>query len=129
MCQGDFTVEYAGQLRTPSANFISRLVEKHSYCRQTNTYFSNFDNIRIPDQYNVKMTFTSLLPNNFNNFLYSYWYNSPIQKQYGKFMVQKGIAGEFMDGALSAVSQLADEFNEQVAKTTRDLQEESGYHN
>ena len=27
--------------------------------------------IKIPDAYNVKITFTSLLPNNFNNYLYA----------------------------------------------------------
>ena len=31
--------------------------------------------IKIPDVYRVKMSFKSLLPNNFNNFLYTYSQN------------------------------------------------------
>ena len=38
------------------------------------------DIIRIPDIYNVTCTFKSLLPENFNNFLYSFSQNNKITK-------------------------------------------------
>lgn len=138
MCQGDFTVDYAGQLRKPSYKLLNELCHRYANTRedeavnslfgeynyQTNSQYAeqynfaianNVDSIRIPDQYNIKMTFTSLLPNNFNNFLYSYWYNDPIKKMgknCEKPLTQKSVAGEFLEKSGEAVKKLAEDFSE-----------------
>ena len=73
MCTGNFKVEFKGVLRTPSQEVIKTLVTKHlkpeysideSALRKTGI-------AKIPDVYHVSLTFKSLLPNNFNNFIYS----------------------------------------------------------
>ena len=73
MCTGNFKVEFKGVLRTPSQEVIKTLVTKHlkpeysideSILRKTGI-------AKIPDVYHVSLTFKSLLPNNFNNFIYS----------------------------------------------------------
>ena len=80
MCQGEFKVESKGTLRRPSDLFLEILSGKF-----TNDKFGMLsddlkanDIIRIPDIYDVHMTFTSLLPNNFNNFLFANYANKHI---------------------------------------------------
>ena len=52
--------------------------------------------IKIPDIYRVKMTFKSLLPANFNNFLFAYAANMNITKPNGK--------SAYADGSFKAVN-------------------------
>jgi hypothetical protein len=79
MCQGDFKVETMGVLRKPSKEFFKRL-DKHLNSGIKLTASDMEDLIKIPDIYKVTCSFTSLLPNNFNNYLYSYYNNSTISK-------------------------------------------------
>lgn len=72
MCSGDFSCSMKGCLRKPSDKFLEELRKF-----QNNKY--NFDknkspikDIRIPDVYEVHLTFKSLLPNTFNNFIFQY---------------------------------------------------------
>ena len=80
MCQGDFKVESKGVLRKPSWTLINQLVNSHLNPRSSLTDLALLTNdlIRIPDIYDVHLTFTSLLPNNFNNFLFANYANQKI---------------------------------------------------
>ena len=69
-CAGDFSVHYSGMLRHPSAAFMEQLkMRMNNSFSHDNTMK---DIIRVPDVYKVELKFTSLLPNNFNNFLFMY---------------------------------------------------------
>lgn len=73
MCTGDFKVEFKGVLRTPSQEVLKTLVTKYlkpEYSIDEST-LRKTGIAKIPDVYHVSLTFKSLLPNNFNNFIYS----------------------------------------------------------
>lgn len=79
-CAGAFSVTYEGQLRTPPRRWINDLVNGHANnCMDKKTFITNIvENhlIKIPDVYRVTMRFQSLLPANFNNYLYNYAENA-----------------------------------------------------
>lgn len=85
-CAGNFDVAYDGVLRDPSKQFIDTL------CAHVNTNLFNADELRnnilkqrlikIPDVYRVTAKFKSLLPANFNNWLYVYSKNANIIDEY-----------------------------------------------
>ena len=79
-CAGDFTVTYEGVLRDPPISWISQLVSKHANKNMNPDAFEmniiKNKLIKIPDVYRVKMTFQSLLPANFNNYIFAYAQNS-----------------------------------------------------
>lgn len=85
-CAGNFDVSYEGVLRDPSREFIEKL------CAHVNTKLFNAGElkenilkqrlIKIPDVYKVTAKFKSLLPANFNNWLYVYSKNSNIIDDY-----------------------------------------------
>ena len=83
MCQGDFKVEGKGVLRRPSPEFINVLfgmfTNENIKENFTDSFIQDNELIRIPDIYDVHMTFTSLLPNNFNNFLFANYANETIK--------------------------------------------------
>lgn len=79
-CTGDFNVTYKGVLRSPSFKFYSKLFKTHLNTCQIDEKWTEDENInnlwlnsfiRIPDIYHIKMTFKSLLPANFNNYIFS----------------------------------------------------------
>lgn len=79
-CAGTFSVTYEGQLRTPPRRWINDLVNAHANnCMNKEAFIANIVNnhlIKIPDVYRVTMRFQSLLPANFNNYLYNYAENA-----------------------------------------------------
>ena len=91
MCQGDFKVESKGVLRKPSLILIKELVKEHLNPRSSLKAENIIDNdlIRIPDIYDVHLTFTSLLPNNFNNFLFANYANQTIETLVGTDIYQE----------------------------------------
>lgn len=104
-CAGEFEVGYSGIMRTPPKSFIKTLCSKHASValkgviekapesdensqNKENPYakgdalaemFFNNQTIKIPDVYIVTMNFKSLLPMNFNTFLYQYAGNNRIE--------------------------------------------------
>jgi hypothetical protein len=87
-CAGDVTISYDGVLRDPSAEFIDKLVNSHANTNVLNrekmlSSISKNKLIKIPDVYHVKLDFKSLLPSNFNNFLYVYSKNVNHIDKYG----------------------------------------------
>ena len=98
MCQGDFKVEQKGVLRKPSKDFMNILCGSHLNVKIDFNHNPNslksyvataYDTVRIPDIYDVHLTFTSLLPNNFNNYLFSYYANDKIQMLEGDKLHQE----------------------------------------
>lgn len=81
MCSGSIKVEYKGVLRTPSASVINRLVSKYKnpIYDFTADYLRKSGLVKIPDSYAVTLTFKSLLPNSFNNYIYSNCANYEIK--------------------------------------------------
>ena len=72
-CAGKFAVTYDGVLRSPSQKFFDDLKAK-----STSGLTYTPQEIKIPDVYHVQMNFTSLVPANFNNYLYSMLYNNNL---------------------------------------------------
>ena len=72
MCSGDFSCSMKGCLRKPSDKFLERLLvfanKKYGFKKDE----SPIKDIRIPDVYEVHLSFKSLLPNTFNNFIFQY---------------------------------------------------------
>lgn len=68
-------------MRKPSLILIKELVKEYLNPRSSLKAENIIDNdlIRIPDIYDVHLTFTSLLPNNFNNFLFANYANQTIK--------------------------------------------------
>lgn len=73
MCSGDFSCSMKGVVRKPSSKFIEQLVNNHGNEKyKFDKEKSPIKDIRIPDVYEVHLTFKSLLPNTFNNFIFQY---------------------------------------------------------
>ena len=76
-CTGQFEVTYDGVLRDPPPNWmaekgpLAQRLNKNIDAKAFLTSLKNNKLIKIPDIYKVKMTFSSLLPANFNNYLYT----------------------------------------------------------
>lgn len=68
-CCGDFSVSYKGILRTPPQEFYSQLKANFSNDK-INKPLEEMD-FKIPDVYHVTMIFRSLLPANFNNYMFN----------------------------------------------------------
>ena len=82
MCSGKFTCNYKGVLRTPSNLFLKTLSNyKNQYIMSDDDVSKMILNnqIKIPDIYELHLSFKSLLPNTFNNFIFQYALNSNIQ--------------------------------------------------
>lgn len=87
-CAGKFDVNAAGILRDPPEEWIEKLVDNHSNFSSDKKSGGKVNKsalkdvikrkklIKIPDAYEVTMHFTSLLPTNFNQFLYTYSQNN-----------------------------------------------------
>ena len=92
-CSGSFTVQGKGVLRNVTDDWIDATDKNQKEClskyingcmdKKKFVAALKSDNlIKIPDIYHVKMTFTSLLPDNFNQYMLSYSKNSNITTEY-----------------------------------------------
>lgn len=80
-CSATFNVNYKGVLRDPSDSFIHTLCSKHATIFTQNGIEDEIRGhklIKIPDVYEVTMTFNSLMPANFNNYLYTFSENKQL---------------------------------------------------
>lgn len=90
-CSGKFLVTYDGVLRDPTVNFLSKMARTYgNFSKSKEGKGGNIarekllENLRknklikIPDVYHVTMTFESLIPDNFNNFLYTLSENNDV---------------------------------------------------
>lgn len=86
MCAGNFDVTYKGVLRDPGDNaygvFFTELRKHVNHCIEDGDSFIQSliknNQIRIPDVYELKLSFKSLLPNTFNNYLFQFAMNGNI---------------------------------------------------
>ena len=102
-CAGKFNVSYKGVLRDPSEALITKLTSKCSSNVDSGTFKDNIIKgklIKIPDIYTVEMTFQSLLPANFNNFLYMYSENKSQMEQYKGAAYTKSVAVDMMSSGI-----------------------------
>lgn len=80
-CAGDFSVSYEGVLRDPPSDWfeynglLSKYINKNMNMFFESSIQSN-KLIKIPDIYRVKLVFQSLLPANFNNYIFNYAENA-----------------------------------------------------
>lgn len=83
MCSGSVKVEYKGVLRTPSPTVIKNLATKYAnpIYKFDENYLRKSGLVKIPDSYQVTLQFKSLLPNSFNNYIYSNCANNEIKKE------------------------------------------------
>lgn len=83
MCSGSIKVEYKGVLRTPSPTVIKNLATKYAnpIYKFDENYLRKSGLVKIPDSYQVTLQFKSLLPNSFNNYIYSNCANNEIKKE------------------------------------------------
>lgn len=81
-CAGSFDVKYDGVLRDPPQQWLTSKLYPKTNNNLTSAGWRLVQNaikerlIKIPDVYHVSMKFQSLLPANFNNFIYSYAQNN-----------------------------------------------------
>ena len=88
MCKGSFTCQNKGVLRLPSKKFLTELCKNH---------LNNYENhpcpksltpdtiikhrlVTIPDVYELKLSFESMLPNNINTYLEQFANNNSMSK-------------------------------------------------
>lgn len=80
MCSANVRCEYKGVTRKPSMKFFE-ILDAHMNAatyksdKLNGKMLSQNDMIRIPDIYSLTITFHSMLPNDFNNFIFSYVMN------------------------------------------------------
>ena len=116
-CTGDVNVKFKGQLRDPGPAFIGQLVSKHLNRNGLLVEPSQFAVmamanrlIRIPDVYEVELTFKSMFPLNFNNYLYHYARNNVMDVQYAG-------GGSWFGGFMSPVAEAVLAHKDDLAKT------------
>lgn len=87
MCSGTFSCNYKGVMRNVTDEFVKQLFKKHGNPYLTNrmspSVFINNKNVKIPDVYEVTLNFTSLLPDNFNQYLFQYAMKNSIARSNG----------------------------------------------
>lgn len=74
MCKGNFSCKYKGVMRNMNRDFVEDLFLKHGsmYLKDwmTPEGFISKRTVKIPDIYEITLNFSSLLPDNFNQFLF-----------------------------------------------------------
>ena len=74
--------------------------------------------VKTPDVYTVEMTFTSLIPANFNNFMFNYSKNSSIENYTNQEAHQPSVIGEILG---SIKTDLSDEIKKVTDQGNSDI--------
>ena len=122
-CAGNVKVSYKGVLRSPTALWIDNLVQKYGTKSINNNKFKenikNNDLIKIPDIYEVELQFKSMLPQNFNTYLYQFSQNARIDIEYKKKSVYEDSSmTNFMKDMKSGLSADVKDYIENYNKPT-----------
>lgn len=101
-CAGAFDVKYEGVLRNPPPRF-TELLKPHINKKMFNPdnfieFITDNNIIKIPDVYRVNMSFKSLLPANFNNYLFTYSQNVNHMVQYAENVRDATFGSEIGNG-------------------------------
>ena len=104
-CAGDINVAYEGVLRDPPQSWIDNLVDTHgNNCMNKAKFKENIKNnklIKIPDVYRVTMKFQSLLPANFNNYIFNYAENASHITKYNDKTYDQSAVSQILPKALA----------------------------
>lgn len=85
-CTGKFQVNAKGPMREPPYEFFKMLVDnKGSHVSMSPDQLIQAKKIKIPDVYEVTMTFSSCLPATFNSWLFQYSNDKKIHKSQGGY--------------------------------------------
>ena len=130
LCSGQFKVKAGGLMRTPPWEWLFDLCFMHANdglggkeagCWDAYSLLNDIvthNLIKIPDVYTVEMTFTSLIPANFNNFMFNYSKNSSIENYTNQEAHQPSVIGEIL-GAIK--TDLSDEIKKVIDKGNSDI--------
>ena len=128
LCSGKFRVKAGGMMRTPPLAWVRDLCAKHangkgktdgSWSPEKLAYAIMANNlVKIPDVYTVEMTFTSLIPENFNNFLFNYSRNSGMELYVNKDAHHPSVIGEILG---SIKTDLSEEVKNVIEKGNKDI--------
>lgn len=108
-CSGAFEVTYDGVLRNMPDSWIDTYLKPriNTSCMNADSFAASIKKnnlIKIPDVYHVKMTFTSLLPDTFNNYLFMYSQNANIITDYANTNVYiKSQATNFLTDGINGM--------------------------
>ena len=109
-CAGNVKVSYKGVLRNPPISWLDTLVYRN--CNNSinkNDFYRNIINnnlIKIPDIYEVELQFKSMLPQNFNTYLYQFSQNARIDTEYKhKPVYEDSHITKFMENMKSGMSE------------------------
>lgn len=125
-CKGTFSVTYDGVLRNPPMAFINTLVQKHANVNMSSQFKTNIVKnklIKIPDVYHVKLHFESLLPQNFNNYIYTYAENKDHVLKYKDHAYDaSGLASSLTDtaGTIGKIGKALGKFGKRAAAAWKD---------
>ena len=85
-CTGKFQVNAKGPMREPPYEFFKKLIDnKGSHVSMSVEQLLQAKKIKIPDVYEVTMTFSSCLPATFNSWLFQYSNDMKIDKSQGGY--------------------------------------------
>ena len=105
-CAGDFMVTYEGVLRDPPQSWIRTLAYSHLNKNMNRDAFlvNAIKNrmIKIPDVYRVELKFQSLLPANFNNYIFTYAQNINHMSKYNNKVYDSSMLAEALPKALKS---------------------------
>ena len=108
-CAGDFNVTYEGVLRDPPYAWVHNLVQSHANANMNKDSFESniLKNrmIKIPDVYRVSMRFQSLLPANFNNYIFAYAENNNHIDTYYTHVYDQSAIAEALPKAMNKYSE------------------------
>lgn len=110
-CSGNFNVTYEGVLRDPPIDWYWKL-RPYFNKNMSSTFEENIKNnkmIKIPDIYRVKMVFKSLLPANFNNFIFNFSENASHITKYSNHVYDQNILTDKLPNAINNFLQAAAE--------------------
>lgn len=104
-CAGSFGVTYEGVLRDPPPTFYKNIMTYMNNAMDKTEFYSNlFKNkiVKIPDVYRVSMKFQSLLPANFNNYIFNYAENANHITKYEKTSYESSILAKALPNAIGS---------------------------
>lgn len=107
-CTAKFKVSYDGVLRDMPDAWIDTCLKPRINSCMSGQFISNIKSnrlIKIPDIYHVEMTFSSLIPDQFNNFLFAYSENANITTEYKNGPARfNSIAADLLKNGLTSLA-------------------------
>lgn len=100
-CKADISVEHAGITRVPPKEFFDQLdLHIGEMDGEYTVTRDKYDSIRVPDVYKVKISFQSLIPNNYNTYLFTYFESDRIEEN-TELTIKDGTISESVVDAVS----------------------------